>query len=68
MATLRIMSTTNVSAKSPRTKANYLSALHRFRDFLVARKRYPKSVTTDALRIEILERFYAWLPREPTIG
>jgi site-specific recombinase XerD len=48
-------------AKSPRTKANYLSALNRFREFLAAREIDPDSVTTDALSLEILERFYTWL-------
>jgi site-specific recombinase XerD len=48
-------------AKSPRTKANYLSALNRFREFPAARKLDPNSTTTDALSLEILERFYTWL-------
>jgi len=50
-------------AKSPRTAANYLSALNRFREFLPSLKLDPATVTTDQLPAEVMERFYTWLLR-----
>lgn len=50
-------------AKSPRTAANYLSALGRFREFLESTGVDPASVTTDRLGDDVLERFYTWLLR-----
>ncbi|MHB1416647.1 MAG: tyrosine-type recombinase/integrase [Chloroflexota bacterium] len=48
-------------AKSPRTAANYLSALNRFREFLIDNHLDPDALTTDQLAAETLERFYTWL-------
>jgi site-specific recombinase XerD len=50
-------------AKSPRTAANYLSALRRFVEFLPSAGLQPESVPTDRLPADILERFYTWLLR-----
>lgn len=48
-------------AKSPRTAANYLSALRRFVEFLPSLGLDPDGVSTDRLPPEVLERFYTWL-------
>src|SRR5579884_1324550 len=48
-------------AKSPRTRANYLSALNRFQEFLPSVALDPGTITTDQLPAETLERFYTWL-------
>jgi integrase/recombinase XerD len=50
-------------AKSPRTAANYLSALNRFREFLQASGQDPDALTTDRLQPQVLEHFYTWLLR-----
>lgn len=50
-------------AKSPLTAINYMSALNRFRDFLVASGDDPAAITTDRLAPDIMERFYTWLLR-----
>ena len=50
-------------AKSPRTAANYLSALNRFREFLQASGQDPDALTTDRLQAQVLEHFYTWLLR-----
>lgn len=48
-------------ARSPRTAANYLSALRRFDQFLPSLGLDPRTATTDQLPPEALERFYSWL-------
>ncbi len=48
-------------AKSPRTRTNYLSALNRFREFLVSLGWQPDAIRTDIFPPEILEQFYTWL-------
>lgn len=48
-------------AKSPRTAANYLSALNRFREFLPAIGLDAETATCDRLPADVLERFYTWL-------
>jgi site-specific recombinase XerD len=48
-------------AKSPRTAANYKSALRRFVEFLPALGLEPGSLTTDRLPPDVLERFYTAL-------
>jgi len=50
-------------AKSPRTAANYRSALARFDEFLPSLNQDPTTVTTDCLPSDVLERFYTWLLR-----
>jgi site-specific recombinase XerD len=50
-------------AKSPRTAANYLSAINRFREFLQDSGHDPDLLTTDRLAADVLERFYTWLLR-----
>ncbi|MCL5108540.1 MAG: tyrosine-type recombinase/integrase [Chloroflexi bacterium] len=50
-------------AKSPRTAANYLSAINRFREFLRDGGHDPDALTTDLLAPDVLERFYTWLLR-----
>ncbi|MHB1133516.1 MAG: tyrosine-type recombinase/integrase [Chloroflexota bacterium] len=51
-------------AKSPRTAANYISALNRFVEFLQGTGQDVESYTTDRLPPEIMERFYTWLLRD----
>lgn len=51
-------------AKSPRTSANYRSALRRFVEFLPSLGLAPGSITTDCLPADVLERFYTTLLRE----
>jgi integrase/recombinase XerC len=50
-----------LSAKSPRTAANYRSALNRFEEFMRERYGATDTITTSSLKAEVLEEFYTWL-------
>src|SRR5262245_61301717 len=61
VATARAHFEFTLSAKSPRTAANYRSALNRFTEFLRERLGPADAVACDALPAAILEEFYTWL-------
>src|SRR5690242_14540712 len=50
-----------LAAKSPRTAANYRSALNRFEEFVRERYGAASMVKTDRLPAAVLEEFYTWL-------
>ncbi len=61
VAMARTLFESTLAAKSPRTAANYHSALNRFVEFLRERHGPADTVTCDALPAAVLEEFYTWL-------
>src|SRR6266540_3179485 len=54
----------SLAGKSPRTVQTYATCLRRFEDFLAVDGADPRSLTTDGIAEDALERFYTWLLRE----
>jgi site-specific recombinase XerD len=61
VAGARTLFEATLAAKSPRTAANYRSALNRFAEFLRERYAAADGLNCDALPAAILEEFYTWL-------
>jgi site-specific recombinase XerD len=57
----RTLFAATLSAKSPRTAANYHSALNRFWEFMREGSVATDTITTASLKPAVLEEFYTWL-------